>query len=36
VVEGLDVAKSLTPRDPQQSADLPPGDKILEVTIQEK
>jgi cyclophilin family peptidyl-prolyl cis-trans isomerase len=36
VASGLDIAKSLTPRDPQQSATLPPGDKILEVTIQEK
>jgi cyclophilin family peptidyl-prolyl cis-trans isomerase len=36
VIQGMDVASSLTPRDPSQSADLPPGDKILSVTIEEK
>jgi cyclophilin family peptidyl-prolyl cis-trans isomerase len=36
VVEGMDVAESLTPRDPSQSLDLPPGDKILSVEIEEK
>lgn len=36
VIQGMDVATSLTPRDPSQSADLPPGDKILSVTIEEK
>jgi cyclophilin family peptidyl-prolyl cis-trans isomerase len=36
VIQGMDVATSLTPRDPSQSADLPPGDKILNVTIEEK
>ena len=36
VIEGLDVAQSLTPRNPQESSDLPPGDKIISVTIQEK
>lgn len=36
VIQGMDVVKSLTPRDPSQSADLPPGDKILSVEIQEK
>ncbi len=36
VVEGMDVVENLTPRDPQQSANLPPGDKILTITIEEK
>jgi cyclophilin family peptidyl-prolyl cis-trans isomerase len=36
VVSGMDVLKSLTPRDPSQGGDLPPGDKIIKVTIQEK
>jgi cyclophilin family peptidyl-prolyl cis-trans isomerase len=36
VIEGMDVLNSLTERDPAQSADLPPGDKILSVTIEEK
>lgn len=35
VVEGLDVLKSLTVRDPQQTADAPPGDRIDSVTIDE-
>jgi cyclophilin family peptidyl-prolyl cis-trans isomerase len=36
VVSGMDVATNLTPRDPSTSFDLPPGDKILSVTIEEK
>jgi hypothetical protein len=32
----MDVATSLTSRDPSQSGELPPGDKILSVTIEEK
>jgi hypothetical protein len=32
----MDVAESLTPRDPSGSGDLPPGDEILSVTIEEK
>ena len=36
VIQGMDVVTSLTPRDPSQNADLPPGDKILSVTIEEK
>jgi cyclophilin family peptidyl-prolyl cis-trans isomerase len=37
VISGLDIAKSLTPRDPsQQGVELPPGDKILNVVIEEK
>ena len=36
VIQGLDVAKSLTPRDPSQGLVLPPGDVIETITIQEK
>ncbi|HEX9091175.1 MAG TPA: peptidylprolyl isomerase [Anaerolineales bacterium] len=36
VIQGMDVATNLTPRDPGTSGDLPPGDKILSVTIDEK
>jgi len=36
VIEGMDVASSLTPRNPTENADLPPGDEILSVTIDEK
>jgi cyclophilin family peptidyl-prolyl cis-trans isomerase len=36
VIQGMDVVESLTPRDPQTSLGLPPGDKILGVTIEEK
>jgi cyclophilin family peptidyl-prolyl cis-trans isomerase len=38
VIEGMDVAESLTPRDPQSSSgsELPPGDKIISITIEEK
>ncbi len=36
VIQGMDVADSLTPRDPSQSTNLPEGDKINSVTIEEK
>jgi cyclophilin family peptidyl-prolyl cis-trans isomerase len=36
VIQGMDVAESLTPRDPSQAGDLPPGDKIIKVTISEE
>ncbi len=36
VVEGMDVVKSLTARDPSQGGNLPPGDKILSIAITEK
>lgn len=36
VIAGMEVAKKLTPRDPQSGGELPPGDKILSVTIEEK
>ena len=34
VVEGMDVVESLTLRDPQTDPDAPPGDLILDVTIE--
>ncbi len=36
VILGMDVANKLTPRDPSQAGDLPAGDQILSVTIEEK
>ena len=36
VVEGLDVVEGITPRDPQSSPDLPPGDLLLSVTIEKQ
>jgi cyclophilin family peptidyl-prolyl cis-trans isomerase len=36
VIQGMDVVNNLTPRDPSQGADLPPGDVINSVTITEK
>ena len=36
VLEGMDVVESLTPRDPSQGGNLPPGDKIITITIDEK
>ena len=36
VIQGMEVANSLTPRDPSGNGELPPGDKILSVTIEEK
>src|SRR4030043_273536 len=36
VIEGMEVANNLTPRNPAENAELPPGDKILSVTIGEK
>ncbi|MCL4260399.1 MAG: peptidylprolyl isomerase, partial [Anaerolineales bacterium] len=36
VVSGMDALTSLTPRDPQPGMDLPPGDKLLSVEIEEK
>ncbi len=34
VIQGMDVVQSLTSRDPSQQAGLPPGDLILDVTIE--
>ena len=36
VIQGMDVVENLTPRDPSKTAGLPPGDKIINVTIEEK
>ncbi len=36
VVAGMDVVENLTPRDPSQSMDLPAGDLILNVIIEEE
>lgn len=36
VISGLNVAENLTPRDPDQGISLPPGDKIISITIEEK
>ena len=36
VLKGMDVVESLTPRDPSQGSTLPPGDKIISVTVEEK
>ena len=36
VVSGMDVVKKLTPRDPQNDPNAPPGDVIKSVVIQEK
>jgi cyclophilin family peptidyl-prolyl cis-trans isomerase/protein-disulfide isomerase len=35
VIAGMNVVKNLTPRDPQPGSDLPPGDKIVGITIEE-
>jgi hypothetical protein len=31
----MDVVQSLTPRDPSQNPDLPPGDEIIAIEIEE-
>jgi len=36
VVEGMDVVEQITPRDPQQNSDAPPGDKIVNIIVEEK
>jgi len=36
VISGMVIVEKLTPRDPSQAPNLPPGDKILKVTIEEK
>jgi peptidylprolyl isomerase len=36
VIEGMDVAENLTPRDPSQNPNAPPGDAIIKVTIEEQ
>jgi len=36
VISGMDVVESLTPRNPATNADLPPGDLIIKVTIEQR
>ncbi len=36
VLQGLDVVQALTPRDPQQNPEAPPGDLLLSVVIEEQ
>jgi cyclophilin family peptidyl-prolyl cis-trans isomerase len=36
VIEGMDVAEKITPRDPQTTPNAPPGDKIIDITVEEK
>jgi cyclophilin family peptidyl-prolyl cis-trans isomerase/protein-disulfide isomerase len=36
VLQGMEVLENLTPRNPQMGVSLPPGDKILRVTIEER
>ena len=36
VIDGMDVVENLTPRDPSSGGNLPLGDKILTISIQEK
>ena len=36
VIQGMDVVQKLTPRDPSAGGSLPPGDKIVSVTVEEK
>jgi hypothetical protein len=36
VLSGMDVLKKLTPRDAQPGSDTPPGDKLINITIEEK
>jgi cyclophilin family peptidyl-prolyl cis-trans isomerase len=36
VTAGFDVLGKITPRDPSQNPNLPPGDKVLEITVTEK
>lgn len=35
VIDGMDVVEAITPRDPSRSPNLPPGDKITSITIEE-
>ena len=36
VIEGMEIVEALSPRDPSQASYLPPGDKIITITIDEK
>ncbi len=35
VIEGMDVVENITPRDPQSGSNLPPGDIIINITVEE-
>jgi cyclophilin family peptidyl-prolyl cis-trans isomerase len=35
VIEGMEVVEKITPRDPSRNPNLPPGDKIVSITIEE-
>ena len=36
VLSGMEIVKALTPRDAQPGTDTPPGDELLDITIEEK
>jgi cyclophilin family peptidyl-prolyl cis-trans isomerase len=36
VIQGMDIAEKITPRNPEQDQDAPPGDKIVDIIIEEK
>ena len=36
VLSGMDILERLTPRDPQPGVHLPPGDRLIKVTVEEK
>jgi cyclophilin family peptidyl-prolyl cis-trans isomerase len=36
VIEGMDVVEGITPRDPQRDPNAPPGDTIIDITVEEK
>src|SRR5687767_633886 len=36
VLSGMDIVESLTPRDAQPGTDTPPGDRLINITIEEK
>jgi len=36
VIEGMNVAEKLAPRDPQKNPNAPPGDRVIKVTIEEQ
>jgi hypothetical protein len=36
VIAGMEVAESLTLRDPSQGGNLPPGDAIITITVAEQ
>ena len=36
VIEGMDIAENITPRDPQSNPDAPAGDAIIDIIVEEK